>query len=457
MYQPYMNDIWIEENFGGANFNDERLSNRLILIANGMSKLPEGSIPQQMVKWKDIKTCYEFFKNDKVTHKRIQTPHRERVKKASSERKNGKVVLFPQDTSELDYTNLEKIRGHIGNHQNTGLMFHHSLAIEPDTINPKVLGLAHQQVRERKNPSLNKNESRTERNKRSKESDLWLKNLKAIGSPPEECIWVSVGDRANDVFEFFVKSKELGWESVVRACQDRNIDVDGYETLLMRHMRSLESMGTTIIDIRKEGGSKQEEMVLNVSWEQITLQVPARLKGKLQPLSLTAIRCWNEEEGIEWILYSSILVNSTEEAIEKIRWYSNRWIIEEYHKCLKTGCRIESSQLEAERRIEALVGILGVIAILMLQLRNIARAQPEIPAKEVVDEDALEIICKRFQLPKEINVRIFWHSVAKLGGFIGRRSDGEPGWQTLWKGWLRFLDIFWGYTISRLDENDNFY
>ncbi len=99
-----------------------------------------------------------------------------------------------------------------------------------------------------------------------------------------------------------MKSKELGWESVVRACQDRNIDVDGYETLLMRHMRSLESMGTTIIDIRKEGGSKQEEMVLNVSWEQITLQVPARLKGKLQPLSLTAIRCWNEEEGIEWIL-----------------------------------------------------------------------------------------------------------------------------------------------------------
>ncbi len=112
---------------------------------------------------------------------------------------------------------------------------------------------------ERKNPSLNKNESRTERNKRSKESDLWLKNLKAIGSPPEECIWVSVGDRANDVFEFFVKSKELGWESVVRACQDRNIDVDGYETLLMRHMRSLESMGTTIIDIRKEGGSKNKK------------------------------------------------------------------------------------------------------------------------------------------------------------------------------------------------------
>jgi len=450
MRQTIENDVWVEQNFGGTEFGDKRLSKRLLTTAAGITKCPGASIPQQMGNWNDTKNCYGFLSNTKVTHKRIQTPHRERIKKIAAE--NGKTSLFLQDTSELDYTSLEETDdlGFIGNHNNKGLMFHSCLAIVPNASNPEILGLAHQQVWKRKHPSLNKSETRSERNKRKRESDVWLTNLKAIGSPPEGCKWVSIGDRANDIYEYLVKSKELGWESIVRASQDRLIEVDRKEVLLMPFVRSLHSIGTHNIAMRKKGETKVRNIEVKVAWKKILLQPPQRLSGKYEKIPTYVIRCWNEEEGLEWILYSSIPVNTLEEAIEKIEWYSNRWIIEEYHKCLKTGCRIESSQLEKSRRLEALLGVLGIIAILMLQLRNISREDGEKPANEVVDEDTLNIIKIRFNLPQEMTVSIFWRSVARLGGFIGRRLDGDPGWQTLWKGWLRLLDMIWGLQALRM-------
>ncbi len=451
MFQMFEIEEWAETNFGDSDFGDKRLSDRLETTVKKMSARPEGAIPQQMGNWNDTKACYNFLNNRKVTHKRLQNTHRERVKEEAS----SETVLFIQDTSEADYTNLEATEGlgFIGNHKNKGLLFHSCLAVKPDEKNPEVLGLAYQHVWARPHPSLNKNETRAERNKRSKESDLWLKSLKAIGKPPAGSTWISVGDRANDIFEFFMGAKELGWGSLVRANQDRCIEVDGQETSLMSHMRSLRRMGTKVINIKNGNETTARKIKLKVSWGQVKILPPARLKKTAESLTISVIRCWNDEEGIEWILYSSILVKTFREAIEKIEWYSNRWIIEEYHKCLKTGCRIESSQLETARSLKALLGILGIIGILMLQLRNIAREDSDRPARKVVDKKALDLIRKRFDLPLGINIRVFWHSVARLGGFIGRKSDGEPGWQTLWKGWMILLDMMWalenaGYILA---------
>jgi hypothetical protein len=216
MCQSFVDDAWVEENFGGADFRDKRLSKRVCIIAKRMACRSEASIPQQMDNWSDTKACYSFLRNSKVNHKKIQKPHRERVIKIASDKREGKTVLFLQDTSEIDYTNLESTEdlGFIGNHNGKGLLFHSCLAVEANEINPIVLGLVNQQVWRRKDASLNKNETRAKRNKRSRESEVWLKNLKEIGSPPEGCKWVSIGDRANDIFEFFDGSKKMGWETM---------------------------------------------------------------------------------------------------------------------------------------------------------------------------------------------------------------------------------------------------
>jgi len=445
MLQKSCEENWAIDNFAGADFNDLRLSERLIKIGENMVAFPEGSIPKQMESWHDTKACYNFLRNEKVSYKKIQAPHKERV---LNEAKNGGVVIFPQDTTDADYTSLKATKGlrPIGNHKNKGLMVHNCLAVRPNKSNPEVIGLANQIIWRRKNKSLNKNETRNDRNKRATEADIWLKNLKNIGSPEEGCIWVSVGDRANDVFEYFLGAKKLGWESVVRVSQDRKVTIQGQEAYLLQHMRSLPSMGTKIIKVRQQGDTKEKEVELFVSWEtSIIIHPPSRLSKKTPSICLSAIRCWNEDEDIEWVLYSSIKVNNIEEACEKIDWYAGRWIIEEYHKCLKTGCKLEDSQLGTAEAIENLIGILSIISILMLQLRNIARTDSERPASDVVDEDALKIIQKRFGLDLNISVGLFWKSVARLGGFLARKSDGDPGWQTLWGGWLRLLDMIWTY------------
>jgi hypothetical protein len=450
MLQKSFEENWAQDNFAGSDFNDKRLSNRLIIIAANMAAYPEGSIPKQMECWHDTKACYNFLNNEKVSHKEIQAPHRERV---LNDAKDGGVILFLQDTTEADYTSLEATEGlgHIGNHKNKGIMVHNCLAVRQNKSNPEIIGLANQIVWRRKNKSLNKNETRNDRNKRSRESDIWLKNLKNIGSPKEGCIWVSVGDRANDIFEYFSGAKKLGWESLVRACQDRKVTIQEKETYLFQHMRSLPSMGTKTIKIRQQNDTKEKEVELSVSWEKsVIIHAPSRLGKNTPSVSLSVVRCWNEEEGIEWVLYSSIEVNNISEACEKIDWYADRWIIEEYHKCLKTGCKVEERQLGTAKGLENLIAILSIVSILMLQLRNIARTDSEKPASEVVDADALKIIQKRFKLDSDISIGVFWKSVARLGGFLARKNDGEPGWQTLWGGWLRLLDMIWTYKSMAL-------
>ena len=438
---------WVEENFSNNDLNDRRLSKRLVKIAKGMAARPENSIPMQMAYWKDTKACYNFLNNKKVSHKKVQLTHR---KKVLNDIKNDKVILFPQDTSELDYSNLKETKGlgFIGNHNCKGFMLHSCLAVRPNELNPEVIGLVNQIIWRRKNESLNKNETRNTRNKRSRESDIWLKNLKNIGSPLDGCTWVSIGDRASDVYEYFLGAKELGWESVVRACQDRKVTIKEKQTYLMQHMRCLPRMGTKTVSIRQKGDTKERKIELNVSWETVvTIHAPLRLSRKTQSVNLSVVRCWNEKEDIEWILYSSILVNNIEEACEKIDWYACRWIIEEYHKCIKTGCGLELRQLESGKALETLIGILSIIGILMLWLRNIARTDSERPASEVVEKDALKIIEKRYSLGPNVSVGVYWKNVARLGGFLGRKNDGEPGWQTLWQGWLRLLDMLWAYKL----------
>ncbi|MFH1052842.1 MAG: IS4 family transposase [Candidatus Woesearchaeota archaeon] len=115
--------------------------------------------------------------------------------------------------------------------------------------------------------------------------------------------------------------------------------------------------------------------------------------------------------------------------------HAMRWIIEEYHKCLKTGCRFEQRQLKNNRRIERLMGFLAVVALRLLQLREQMKNGQYI-ARSYVPDLALEVLAKKISLdPESITLRQFWIEVAKIGGFLARKSDGDPGWITIWRGW----------------------
>ena len=166
MCQSFINNkLWINENFGSVDLKDKRLNNRLKHTVEKVIERPGAGIPKQMSTWKDIKGCYRLLGNSKVSLKRIQTPHRNKVIKQSLEVKT-KVVLFIQDTSEVESKPATKNLGPIGNHTCKGVMIHSCLAVEYSK-SPKVIGLANQQLWKRKEVSKCKNETRLERSKRT--------------------------------------------------------------------------------------------------------------------------------------------------------------------------------------------------------------------------------------------------------------------------------------------------
>ena len=360
-------------------------------------------------------------------------------------------VLFVQDTSELDFTSHIGLAdaGHLGRYT-YGFLAHSCLAIIPNGHNPEVLGLANQVVWSRK-AWRNRTEKDYDRYKRRTEGDIWAETLEAIGAAPAEKRWVSVGDRGSDIFSYVRRASALDWRVLLRVTQNRPITTaQGQSQRLKEYMRSRPAQTQTTTIIRGRSGQKKHAVVLQVTWQAVTLQPPT--KGdeyKETPIPGWCIRCWNDEVKMEWILFSTTEIRSEEDALEQISWYEHRWLIEEYHKCLKTGCAIEKRQLETAKGLLALLGFLSITAVRLLQLRGVARTTPKQNAIEAgIEPLFLKLVATRFKREMhELTLQQFWRGVAMLGGFIGRKSDGEPGWQTLWDGWRRLQDMCFGAEV----------
>lgn len=123
--------------------------------------------------------------------------------------------------------------------------------------------------------------------------------------------------------------------------------------------------------------------------------------------------------------------------------------MQEYHQCLKTGCRIEERQVQSADRLMRLLGLLSPVAVRLLHLRDLGRREPERPASDVLEADVLAVVAAQTgQTPAEMTVGAFWKSVAQMGGYLARQGDGLPGWKTLWKGWLRVQTLLEGVHLA---------
>lgn len=144
------------------------------------------------------------------------------------------------------------------------------------------------------------------------------------------------------------------------------------------------------------------------------------------------------KEPIDWVLLTSLPVRTLEEAMEVIGYYEKRWLIEEWHKALKTGCQVEKRQLQTSHRLEALTGLLSVVAVRLMQLKEMGRREPQRAAVELVPQRYVELVHRARRGRGDAGqwtIRDFFRGVAGLGGFLGRKGDGEPGWITIWRGW----------------------
>lgn len=428
-----MKEEWMYRQFSSIKVNDARLKKRAVDIAIGCAQRPEESLAGRFEGWEELKASYRFFSNPKITHQVLQEPHYDHV--LNKARYSEGLVLFIQDGSELLFNShrwtfgLGPTADSCGN----GFMFHSCLVAKyHESGETEMMGLGYQELWVRpEDKSVNE----------SKESEVWLRTLEKMGPPASN--WVSVGDRANDIYEFLDHAERLGWKYVVRARHNRRVEINGEQTRLFSWIRKQTAKCTSKLCVKAKGEELSGEVTLQVTWLKAKLLPPGDA-GSPAAKEVTYIRVWcPERPSLEWLLITNLPVNHAEDALRVVRIYRRRWLIEDYHKAIKTGFRIEDNQLKQATRIFALFGMISVIATQLLAIREHCRLSPTTPVEEKVPRTWI-ILVERYLRVKLKTVRDFWHAVARMGGFIGRKSDGEPGWQTIWKGYKRLQDMLLG-------------
>jgi hypothetical protein len=313
---------------------------------------------------------------------------------------------------------------------------------------PETLGLLSQILHHR--PRVARDETEKEARERvSRESRLWLRGVQACGRSPTSVQCVDVSDSLSDTFEYMAYEVTNHRHFVLRARENRRLEqpIHG-QSYLFDAVRRLRSAGAQTIKIRAAPGRRARETKIHVAFTPVCLALPGKKSGDYdnRPLRLWAVRVWEpntpaDEDPLEWILLSNCPVTGLEEACQCITWYELRWIIEEYHKGLKTGCGIETLQFENIARLEPAIALISAVATTLLHLRDAARAPDagQRPATDVVDRVYVEALaaCYPGRLKGKPTVLQFYMHVARLGGHQNRKGDGFPGWLTLWRGWTK--------------------
>jgi hypothetical protein len=440
---------WIAQRFGQAELGDIRRSKRAQALALKMLEGPGQGLPKQAGTWTGVKAAYRLLNHESVSREKLLKPHIMQTRLEVDKRQPEQVKLFIQDTTELDLTTLKSTEGlgPIGNHKGQGMLVHSVLAMSQQG---QVYGLAAQRCWVRQQGKGFSEESRWQRQKRQdKESNVWLKGLQSVGSPKAGQRWISVADRGSDCFDYWQKAKALGWDCLSRVFTDRCLSEEGAK--LITRVRKLTSQGRLSVAQRARPGQAGRTLQLEVAWQQVNIRAPRNTAGCEQTaLPVSLVRCWDTQHAVEWLLLATWPVGKPEQAMECVRWYTQRWSIEEFHKCLKTGCRIEATQLKQARAIEALLAFSSVVAVHLLALaRRSQSACAQQLAAQHIDALYLRVLCAKQNLnPSTLTLKQYWREIARMGGFLARNSDGDPGWQTLWKGLMDLEALISGYCLA---------
>jgi hypothetical protein len=452
---------WAEEEFRSVELGDERLRKRLLYIARDMYAKPQANIPQACGSRAKAKAAYRFFKHEETTMEKLLKPHYESTWRRISERK---VVLAVQDTTSLNYTTHPETRGLgvIGSNtdKSIGLIMHDTMAFG---IEGTPLGLLDVQCWARDREDLGKSQRRHGLPIEKKESYKWLKSFNAVTEAKRQCpktTIVSVGDREADIYELFVLAtkESLGPKLLVRAERDRLL-ADGQGHLWEKVEKEAVS-GVQVIQVPRRKGQPVREAKLAVRYAEVMLKPPQR-KAEMGGVSLWAVLAQEIEapegmEPLQWMLLSTVEVKTFEDAVERLKWYTLRWGIEVYHRTLKSGCKIENRQFADAGSIEACLALDMVVAWRIYHLTKLGREVPDVPCTVFFEDaqwKALLFYKTQNPVPPENppTLREATHMVASIGGFLGRKGDGEPGTKTLWLG-IEALDLItttWKYMAQQ--------
>jgi hypothetical protein len=440
---------WAQQEFGFAQLGGQRRNQRLVNIAEHLAAHPGGTLPQAFGNWAELKAAYRFMDQRGVTFEAVVAPHLERTRAAC--RQPGEYLLI-EDTTLLDYSRHAATSnlGVIGDGPGRGFELHSALAVRVEawTLEQRpegtVVGLFDQQCFV---PRLApEGEGRGQRLGRPRKSQKWTAGIKTAGCPPSQSQWIYVADRESDFYEPLQICQQHGVDFVIRAYQERRLAEDAGS--LREALAKAAVLGQTTVELRSRGGPPARTALVEARSVRVDLDGPWRPGGWQEPLREVGVVEVREihappgvKEPLHWILLTSLPCATWAQVRRVIGRYSARWWIEEYHKALKTGAGVEESQLERADPLQPLIAVLAVVALRLLRTQLLARSRPEtFEASASFGPELVAILEKKLGQPQGgWTNRNLIRSVARLGGFIGRKHDGEPGWQTIWRGWQRLV------------------
>lgn len=440
---------WAQTEFALAELGDRRLTQRLVHIAAGLALNPGGTLPQAFPAMKDLKAAYRFFSQAKVGPQQIQSPHWEQTQARC--REPGE-YLFIEDTSELDYSGHSGCQdlGAIGNGRGRGLLLHSTLAVRVESWDlahrPEgiVVGLLHQQCWRRSGPPKRGRETWKQRIQRPRESQRWAAVLEGVERPPAHSQWIMLADREADFYEPIERCQRRGVDFVIRAYRDRRLA--GQPGYLKDALARMPVCGEMAVELRSRAGEASRTARVQVRSGTLRFKGPERPDGDKPDFTLNVVEVREADapagsQPLHWLLLTSLPCQRWSEVQRVIGRYTARWWIEEYHKALKSGVGAEESQMQYAYRIETLVAVLAIVAVRLLNAKWLARTRGTEPVDpDLFGPDALKLLAARFGKPA-----CGWThqsaliAVARLGGFLARKQDGMPGWQTIWRGWQRLM------------------
>ena len=444
---------WAQTEFGAAALPDRRLRARLVKIAAAFMAQPTQSIPQACGARSQAKAAYRFFANECVQPAALLQSHLEQTLGRAAAHP---LVLVAQDTTSLSYGPRPGL-GLVGGAQTDGLWLHTSMALTPQGC---ALGLVSVEHWTRPLADLGKARRRHVRAQADKESQRWLNSFSACvqfaAGLPAGARVINLADREGDIYGLFAlaaKHPQVG--ALVRARHDRP-SVEGKK--LGQILAALEPAGRLSIQVPRRPGQKARPAELEVRFARVQVAPPTRAADQ-GSLCLRVIEARETSDAktaapIHWRLLTNLPVETLEGALELIGHYRVRWQMEEYHRALKSGCQAQGRQLEAAERLEKILMVDLVVAWRVLELSRLARGPSLPPLEEHFSAEELAVLGQLDAPPNgpaapPRDLRQAVRRIAQLGGFLGRKSDGEPGAMTLWRGLERLSTLVLGWQLAK--------
>jgi hypothetical protein len=439
---------------------DLRRTDRLVQLAGALARNPQSSLPASLRGEAETVGAYRLLNTPALSPEQILMPHWVQTRREAASREQ---VLMIGDSTECNLSSHHKVQGAgpVGRGSLAQGFFVHTV-VARDAQTEELLGCAYQHTFVR-HPAPEK-ETKGQHKQRERESGVWEQGVRSIGPVPVGSQWIYVGDRGSDIFPFWQACQQLGYDFVIRVAQDRGIAGEEAETSgdpallhLKSHARHMQAQDIRRLPLPARSEHPARDAVVEMSFEAVRIQPPIHNATLHKtPLDLWVVRVWEPlppagVEPLEWILLTSIPVQTLADAWERVCWYRCRWLIEEFHKVLKSGCHLEDRRMHTVSALENLLAILTPIGMRLLQVRQLAQLAPDLPATQVVSAQVVQLVALLDRRPNAVwTVRDLCCAIARFGGFLARKCDGLPGWQTLWNGWVFVQTVLLGVHLAAL-------